>query len=128
VEVLREARGISRDKVRHGREGLVGARPVDEIGVHALRGGDVVGELTVFLPDKASASKSPIAQRPRHLRPRSHPRRLLGSSAKSPLFEMKDVLGLGRIVRPQFRHKKTPSGKHLFPLCVFRGGEAHHEP
>lgn len=30
-----------------GREGMVGARPVREIGVHALRGGDVVGEHTV---------------------------------------------------------------------------------
>ncbi len=30
-----------------GREGLVGARPERQIGVHALRGGDVVGEHTV---------------------------------------------------------------------------------
>ena len=30
-----------------GREGMVGARPVRQIGVHALRGGDVVGEHTV---------------------------------------------------------------------------------
>ncbi|MBI2434198.1 MAG: 4-hydroxy-tetrahydrodipicolinate reductase [Candidatus Hydrogenedentes bacterium] len=32
---------------RHGREGLVGARPRQEIGLHAVRGGDVVGEHTV---------------------------------------------------------------------------------
>jgi len=31
----------------HGREGLVGARPRNQIGMHALRGGDVVGEHTV---------------------------------------------------------------------------------
>lgn len=31
----------------HGREGLVGKRPVREIGMHAIRGGDVVGEHTV---------------------------------------------------------------------------------
>lgn len=30
-----------------GREGMVGARPQRQIGVHALRGGDVVGEHTV---------------------------------------------------------------------------------
>jgi len=31
----------------HGREGITGARPVGQIGVHAIRGGDVVGEHTV---------------------------------------------------------------------------------
>ena len=30
--------------VRHGREGLVGARGAGEIGMHALRGGSIVGE------------------------------------------------------------------------------------
>jgi 4-hydroxy-tetrahydrodipicolinate reductase len=34
--------------VRHGREGLVGERPADEIGVHAVRAGDNVGEHTVI--------------------------------------------------------------------------------
>jgi 4-hydroxy-tetrahydrodipicolinate reductase len=34
--------------VRHGREGLVGERPPDEIGVHAVRAGDNVGEHTII--------------------------------------------------------------------------------
>ena len=34
--------------IRHGREGLVGERPRDEIGVHAIRTGDNVGEHTVI--------------------------------------------------------------------------------
>jgi len=29
---------------RHGREGLVGPRPGDELGIHAVRGGSVVGD------------------------------------------------------------------------------------
>jgi 4-hydroxy-tetrahydrodipicolinate reductase len=33
----------------HGREGLPGARGTDEIGMHALRGGDVVGDHSVHL-------------------------------------------------------------------------------
>lgn len=33
--------------VRHGRVGLVGERTATEIGLHALRGGDVVGDHTV---------------------------------------------------------------------------------
>lgn len=32
----------------HGREGRPGARKPDEIGMHAVRGGDVVGDHTVF--------------------------------------------------------------------------------
>jgi 4-hydroxy-tetrahydrodipicolinate reductase len=32
----------------HGREGLVGERPATEIGVHAVRGGDNVGEHTII--------------------------------------------------------------------------------
>ena len=31
----------------HGREGMVGARNASELGVHAIRGGDVVGDHTV---------------------------------------------------------------------------------
>ena len=30
--------------VNHGRSGITGARPERQIGIHALRGGDVVGE------------------------------------------------------------------------------------
>ena len=32
----------------HGREGLVGERKADEIGLHAIRGGDNVGEHTII--------------------------------------------------------------------------------
>ena len=32
----------------HGREGRPGPRKVDEVGMHALRGGDVIGDHTVF--------------------------------------------------------------------------------
>lgn len=32
----------------YGREGMVGARPENEIGIHAVRGGDIVGDHTVM--------------------------------------------------------------------------------
>lgn len=49
AEILAEARQLrySRD-VRHGREGIVGERTDSEIGMHAVRGGDVVGDHTVI--------------------------------------------------------------------------------
>jgi len=47
AEVARDARGGAR--FVHGREGRPGARAPAEIGVHAVRGGDVVGDHTVLL-------------------------------------------------------------------------------
>ena len=49
AEILAEVRKLdySRD-VRHGREGMVGQRTRTEIGMHAIRGGDVVGDHTVI--------------------------------------------------------------------------------
>lgn len=35
--------------VRHGRHGLTGERLPDELGMHAIRGGDITGEHTVYL-------------------------------------------------------------------------------
>ena len=51
-DVLLEALERSESDVRHGRHGIVGARTDNEIGMHALRGGDVVGDHTVsFMTD-----------------------------------------------------------------------------
>ena len=36
------------EAIRHGREGIVGERTSAEIGMHAIRGGDVVGDHTVI--------------------------------------------------------------------------------
>lgn len=49
------ARGRSADLTKwatHGRSGMVGERPDEEIGIMALRGGDVVGDHTVFFYGK----------------------------------------------------------------------------
>lgn len=50
AQILAEVRQANPSKVVvHGREGLVGERTSAEIGMHALRGGDVVGDHTVFM-------------------------------------------------------------------------------
>jgi 4-hydroxy-tetrahydrodipicolinate reductase len=46
AKVIQEAMGQT--ELRHGREGLVGERPPHEIGVHAVRVGDNVGEHTIL--------------------------------------------------------------------------------
>jgi 4-hydroxy-tetrahydrodipicolinate reductase len=46
AHIVQEAMG--QKDLRHGREGLVGERPRGEIGMHALRVGDNVGEHTII--------------------------------------------------------------------------------
>jgi len=49
AEIAAEARGLDPAKeLNYGRHGMVGERPAREIGVQTVRGGDIVGEHTVF--------------------------------------------------------------------------------
>ena len=49
AKILAQTRGRRLDEViRNGRAGIVGPRTSEEVGVHSLRGGDVVGEHTVI--------------------------------------------------------------------------------
>ncbi|MCC7375260.1 MAG: 4-hydroxy-tetrahydrodipicolinate reductase [Verrucomicrobiales bacterium] len=49
LEVIGEARKLELENaLRHGRRGITGERTQGEIGIHALRGGDVVGDHTVI--------------------------------------------------------------------------------
>ncbi len=49
LEILNEETNTSYEgDVAHGRVGNIGARPSKEIGMHTLRGGDVVGDHTVM--------------------------------------------------------------------------------
>ncbi len=48
LEIILEERKLSQQALRHGREGITGERTSTEVGVHSLRGGDVVGDHTVM--------------------------------------------------------------------------------
>ncbi len=49
AQALAQGRGVDLESVAcYGRQGIVGERPVGEIGIHALRGGSVVGDHTVM--------------------------------------------------------------------------------
>ncbi len=98
AEILAEGRGLSYDDdCKHGRFGDVGARTNSEIGVHALRGGDVVGDHTVVyagdgerveLTHKASSRLTFAKGAVRAAR------WIVEKEHKSGLFDMQDVLGL----------------------------------
>jgi 4-hydroxy-tetrahydrodipicolinate reductase len=48
LEIILEERKLEATALRHGREGITGARTFSEVGVHSLRGGDVVGDHTAI--------------------------------------------------------------------------------
>jgi 4-hydroxy-tetrahydrodipicolinate reductase len=49
LEILTDVRKLQmKEALRHGRKGITGERTNTEIGVHAIRGGDVVGDHTVI--------------------------------------------------------------------------------
>jgi 4-hydroxy-tetrahydrodipicolinate reductase len=81
--------------LRHGREGLVGARPRGEIGMHAVRSGDVVGDHTVsFAVDGEVLSFSHRATS-RDALAMGALRAALWLKGRPPrLYDMRDVLGL----------------------------------
>lgn len=87
-------RNLAKDKVC-GREGLVGERSIDEVGLMAVRGGDIVGEHTVMFC--ALGERVEIAHK-------AHSRQTFAKGAVEAakwlngkgkgLFTMKEVLGL----------------------------------
>jgi len=96
AEILCEERGFDYSKnVRHGREGLVGERPTNEIGVHSVRGGDVVGDHTVTFAgagERLELSHKAASRETFALGALRAARWVLG---KPPaLYSMEDVLGL----------------------------------
>ncbi|MDD6285751.1 4-hydroxy-tetrahydrodipicolinate reductase [Methanosphaera sp.] len=49
AEIIAENLDLNlKENACYGREGMVGKRPKDEIGIHAVRGGDIVGDHTVM--------------------------------------------------------------------------------
>ena len=81
--------------IRHGRQGLTGERTATEIGMHSLRGGDVVGDHTVIFA--ASGERLELTHK-------ASSREAFASGAlraaqwvvkqKPGLYDMQDVLGL----------------------------------
>lgn len=52
-EIITEALGRNKDEICvYGRHGIVGARTEKEIGIHAVRGGDIAGDHTVLFAGK----------------------------------------------------------------------------
>ncbi|MEA2013645.1 MAG: 4-hydroxy-tetrahydrodipicolinate reductase [Verrucomicrobiota bacterium] len=96
AEILADARGLSyQDDVKHGREGFTGERTVDEIGVHALRGGDVVGDHTIIYAADGERVELTHKASSRETFAKGALRAVKFLHKASPaLYDMQDVLGL----------------------------------
>ena len=82
----------------YGREGMSQGRPQKEIGIHALRGGDIVGDHSIFFMGEGetlelshrASSREAFAQGAL-----SAALFLIQESRKPKIYNMADVLGLG---------------------------------
>ena len=95
IEILKDSYEINDEHVVHGREGLVGARPKKEIGVHAIRGGDIVGEHTVFFCGDGERFELTHRATDRKIFAQGAIRAAKWVSTQKPsIYNMEDVLGL----------------------------------
>jgi 4-hydroxy-tetrahydrodipicolinate reductase len=96
-EILAQAAGGTYDElVRHGRAGDVGARTKKEIGMHALRGGDVVGDHTVVFAASGERLELTHKASSRDTFASGALRAATWVRAQKPgLYSMQDVLGFG---------------------------------
>ena len=84
-----------KELARHGRVGIVGERSSDEIGIHAVRGGDVVGDHTVIFAAPGERVELAHKASSRETFARGSLRAakwIVGKPAG--LYDMQDVLGL----------------------------------
>lgn len=96
LEILNEETGTSYDKdIAHGRFGNIGPRPSREIGMHTLRGGDVVGDHTVLFAADGERVELTHKASSRLTFAAGAVRASLWLQDQPPgLYDMQDVLGL----------------------------------
>jgi 4-hydroxy-tetrahydrodipicolinate reductase len=96
AEILAAARHEQLDKAaRYGRSGLVGERTQGEIGIHAVRGGDVVGDHTVLFAGLGERVELTHKASSRETFANGALRAAMWVAAQKPgFYNMQDVLGL----------------------------------
>ncbi len=95
LEIILEERKLDRSAVRHGREGITGERSRSEVGVHSLRGGDVVGDHTVVFAGGGERLELTHRAADRAIFARGALRAAQWVVSRKPgVYDMQDVLGL----------------------------------
>ncbi len=96
LEILGDVRKVQlAEALRHGRKGIVGARTPAEIGIHAIRGGDVVGDHTVIFANVGERVELTHKASSRDTFANGALRAAQWLMSQKPgLYDMQDVLGL----------------------------------
>jgi 4-hydroxy-tetrahydrodipicolinate reductase len=96
AEILADVRELQLEKAaRHGRMGIVGERTAAEIGIHSIRGGDVVGDHTVIFANTGERVELTHKASSRDTFANGALRAALWVVRQRPgLYDMQDVLGL----------------------------------
>jgi 4-hydroxy-tetrahydrodipicolinate reductase len=95
LEIILEERKLTADALRHGREGITGERQPNEVGIHSLRGGDVVGDHTVMFAALGERLELTHKASDRGIFARGALRAAQWVVKQKPgLYDMQDVLGL----------------------------------
>lgn len=99
LDILHQETGTSyQNDVAHGRIGNIGPRPSREIGMHTLRGGDVVGDHTVlFAADGERVELTHKASSRLTFAAGAVQAALWLQNKPAGLYDMQDVLGLKSI-------------------------------
>lgn len=93
--ILEERKLAANEALRHGRSGITGERQPDEVGVHALRGGDVVGDHTVIYAALGERLELTHKASDRKIFARGAMRAAQWVVQQKPgVYDMQDVLGL----------------------------------
>ena len=95
LEIILQERKLTPDAARYGRNGIVGERSAREVGIHSLRGGDVVGDHTVIFAALGERLELTHKTSDRAILARGALRAAEWVVSKPPgVYDMQDVLGL----------------------------------
>lgn len=96
LEILGDVRKLQLEEaLRHGRKGITGERTQNEIGIHAIRGGDVVGDHTVIFASNGERVELTHKASSRDTFANGALRAAQWLVKQKPgLYDMQDVLGL----------------------------------
>jgi 4-hydroxy-tetrahydrodipicolinate reductase len=95
LEIILEERKLNANALRHGRQGIPGERTNTEVGIHALRGGDVVGDHTVIFAALGERVELTHKASDRGIFARGALRAAQWVSTQpAGVYDMQDVLGL----------------------------------
>ena len=95
LEIILQERKLGPEALRHGRNGITGERTSTEVGIHSLRGGDVIGDHTVMFAALGERIELTHKVSDRAILARGALRAAQWVVRQKPgVYDMQDVLGL----------------------------------